>query len=91
MALGVPCAGYAIPGVAMYDFTGRALRLSPPGRVEGLARAVADLIEDRDIAQATVSAAKKRVRDFDIRTTSARQAELFRALVGGRPLPGWVL
>ena len=91
MALGVPCAAYAIPGVASFDLSGHALRLARPGRVEELAQAVADLIEDRDIAQATASAARKRVQDFDIRTTSARQAELYRALVGGRPLPGWVL
>ena len=91
MALGVPCAGYAVPGVARFDVTGHALRLAPPGRVEELAQAAADLIDDRELARATAAAALVRVRDFDIRTTSARQAELFRALAGHTSLPAWVL
>lgn len=91
MALGVPCAAYAIPGVAGYDPTGRALRLAIPGQVEDLARAAGELIEDPELARATAAAAKIRVRDFDVRTTSARQAELFRTLVGGEPLPAWVI
>lgn len=91
MALGVPCAGYAVPGVASFDVTGHALRLAPPGRVEELAQATADLIDDRELARATAAAALVRVRDFDIRTTSMRQAELFRALAGQKSLPAWVL
>lgn len=91
MALGVPCAGYAIEGVAGYDLEGHALRLARPGRVEELAQAAADLIEDRELARHISSRAMTRVRDFDIRTTSARQAELFHALVEQAPLPAWVL
>ena len=49
MALGVPCAAYAIPGVASFDVSGHALRLAPPGNVEDLARATAELIDDREI------------------------------------------
>jgi hypothetical protein len=77
--------------VASYDVSGRALRLVRPGRVEELAQATADLIEDAALAQATAAAAAVRVQDFDVRSTSARQAALFRSLVGGAPLPAWVL
>jgi glycosyltransferase involved in cell wall biosynthesis len=91
MALGVPCAAYAIPGVAGYDPSGKALRLAIPGNVDDLARAAGELIEDPELARATVAAAKVRVRDFDVRTTSARQAELFRALVDRKTLPAWVI
>lgn len=91
MALGIPCAAYAVPGVASFDVTGRAVRLVRPGRVEELAQATADLIEDRELARATAAAAMARVRDFDTRATSARQAELYRALVARAPLPAWVI
>jgi glycosyltransferase involved in cell wall biosynthesis len=91
MALGVPCAGYAIPGVAGFDGTGHAVRLASPGCVEDLARITNDLIENPGLARETAAAARIRVRDFDIRATSARQAELFRALIARAPLPAWVL
>lgn len=91
MALGVPCAAYDIPGVAAYDATGRALRLAPVGNVEALARVTAELIDDPALAGATAAAAAARIRDFDIRTTSLRQAELFRALITRTALPAWVI
>lgn len=91
MALGVPCAAYAIAGIAGFDDTGRAVRLAKPGSVDDLARATNELIENPDLARATAAAAMIRVRDFDIRTTSAHQAELFRALTEHAPLPSWVL
>ena len=91
MALGVPCAGYAIPGIADFDVAGRAVRLAPPGDYEALAKVTIELIENPELARATAAAADIRVRDFDVQVTSARQLELYKALVQHAPLPGWVL
>jgi glycosyltransferase involved in cell wall biosynthesis len=90
MALAVPCAAYAIPGIAAFATTGAELRLARPGRIEELAQGVADLLDDGALRERTTAAAWVRLQVFDLARTAARQVELFRALARAGPLPAWV-
>ncbi len=90
MALGVPCAAYGIRGIKEYVVGGAEVRLAPPGRIDAIAQAVADLLDDPELRASTIEQGLVRVRDFDVRMTSRLQADLFEAMAAHTPLPSWV-
>jgi glycosyltransferase involved in cell wall biosynthesis len=89
MALGIPCVAYAVPGIVEMADAGLSIRLARPGRIEEIAQRIAELLDDPEHAAQTVSAATRRIRDFDIQDSATNLAMLFGSLVrDGRPLPG---
>jgi glycosyltransferase involved in cell wall biosynthesis len=88
MALGVPCVAYAVPGIIEMADAGHSIRLARPGRIDDVAQLTAELLDDRQEAMLTVSAADRRIRDFDIDESASKLATLFRSLAeDGQPQP----
>ena len=81
MALGIPCVAYAVPGIIEMADAGHSIRLARPGRIEEIAQRIAELLDDPEDAAQTVSAARRRIRDFDIQDSAANLATLFGSLV----------
>jgi glycosyltransferase involved in cell wall biosynthesis len=88
MALGVPCVAYAVPGIVEMADAGISIRLARPGRIEEIAQQVAEILDDPEHAAQTISAASRRIQDFNIRDSATKLAALFHSLVrDGHPLP----
>jgi glycosyltransferase involved in cell wall biosynthesis len=88
MALGIPCVAYAVPGIVEMADAGHGIRLARPGRIEEIAQRIAELLDDPEHAAQTVSAASRRIQDFDIQDSATKLATLFQSLVrDGQALP----
>ena len=86
MASGRPVVAYRVGAMDELIEDGVSGRLVPRGDVEGLTRAVADLLQDEEGARRMGRAARERVEArFDYRITAARYLDLIRGLIAGRP------
>ncbi|HEX6207417.1 MAG TPA: glycosyltransferase family 4 protein [Actinomycetota bacterium] len=84
--LGLPVAGFDIAGVPEVVEHGATGLLAAPGDVEGLTRAVLDLLEDPVARREMGEAARERSGRFDIRSVAGQYVDLYRRLASDRSL-----
>lgn len=83
MAMGVPCITTSITGVPELIRDGKHGLLVPASDTEGLARAIARLMDDPDLCRHLAEAGRERVlADYVLRVNTARLGEVFRRRVG---------
>ena len=79
MAAGVPVVSTRLSGIPELVEDGVTGLLAEPGDAEGLARAIARMLDDADLAARCAAAARARVAELhDLDRTSARLADLLR-------------
>jgi glycosyltransferase involved in cell wall biosynthesis len=83
MAAGRPVVATAVDGTPEAVLEGVTGHLAAPGDVERLARRVAGVLGDRELARRLGEAARGRVEEWDIRTMVRRQESLYTELLQG--------
>jgi glycosyltransferase involved in cell wall biosynthesis len=82
LACGVPVVASAVGGLPDFIQDGENGRLVPVQDVDALARALADLIVDRDTRQAMASRARSSVAGYDEQIVFGRMQRLLEQLAG---------
>lgn len=86
-ALGRPVVGSDHGGIREIVTSGSNGLLVPEGDAAGLAQALGRVLREGDLAASLAAEGARVVRErFDLRTQSARLADLYDALVEGRPI-----
>lgn len=86
MAMGVPVVSTAISGIPELVVDGQTGRTAPPGNVEALADAIAELLADPKERDQIVAAARQRVEQQHERRRNVQALyDLFSSQAGGRP------
>ena len=65
-----------------------AALLTDPATKDGLASAICQVLEDRDLAHQLVARGRERVKRFSWRATAQKTTEVYRSISGKRRLPG---
>jgi glycosyltransferase involved in cell wall biosynthesis len=86
LAVGVPCVAYALP--SHDDVFGDAVTTAPLGDVAALARALTDVLERPDTAEAR-RARRAAVAPYSFAAVAARQVAVFSSLLDGSPARGF--
>lgn len=83
MAVGIPCVAYDIPGVDQLIEHGRTGLLVPLGDKEGLARSCRQILDDSELANRLIGAAREKIeQEYSAARMSDEYEGLFRTLLG---------
>ena len=87
MACGVPVVAAGLEGVREIVRDGRDALLVQPGQPAALARAILDLGENQDLRASLVENGRRRVREFSVERTVARNLEVYGRVLARRGRP----
>jgi colanic acid/amylovoran biosynthesis glycosyltransferase len=88
LACGLPAVTTRLSGIPELVIDGVTGVLAEPGDPDALAAALERVLDDPDAARRWAEAGRARVeREFDIKDSAARLAELFREAAGVDPRP----